>query len=139
MAQLFWSDELLTGVAEIDNQHREVFQQISQFLQACERGQGRAQIEHTLHYFENYVRFHFAAEERVQHEAGYPGLGRHKNLHHELLDKLNDIKADLARSGVTLSASIRVMQFWADWFVKHIALEDKAMADFLRTKGITEI
>lgn len=136
MAKLYWSDELLTGVPEIDNQHKEVFEQISQFLLACQKGQGRATLEHTLSYFENYVRFHFEAEERVQQTSGYPQFRAHQRLHAELLEKLADIKVDLARAGVTLSLSMRVMQFWADWFVNHIAKDDKALADYLRAKGI---
>ena len=139
MAQLYWSDELLTGVQDIDNQHREVFEQITRFLQDCEKGKGRASIEHTLSYFENYVRFHFEAEEKLQQATGYPHVRAHQGHHALLLDKLNELKASLAHGGITLGLSMKAMQFWADWFVHHIAKEDKAVADFLRAKGLSPV
>lgn len=132
MTRLEWSNELLTGLHEIDNQHRKLFSQITKFLDACEQGQGQEVLLETLAFLEKYVRLHFVAEEQLQRIHNYPGLAGHQTLHAALLAELFDYKADLLRNGSTPDMLSRAMQAWAEWFVHHISIDDKAIADFLR-------
>jgi hemerythrin len=138
MAALTWSDDLLLGVSEIDRQHLELFQKISDFNAACQKGQGHGALIETLRYFEDYVRYHFSAEERLQQKIGYPDFAMHQKLHANLLQELKDLRSQLTGSGVTQRLSIRAMEVWTGWFVRHIARDDKAIAEYMQKNGIQQ-
>ena len=131
MANILWSDELLTGINQIDSQHRQLFVQVSRFLDDCDRGQGSERLAETLAFFEDYVLSHFASEEAIQRENRYPRLAEHLQQHAELIKELRGLRAELERDGVSVNLIGSAMQFWADWFLEHIAVSDKAIADFL--------
>lgn len=138
MANILWSDELLTGIQEIDSQHRQLFVQISRFLDDCDRGQGPERLAETLAFFEDYVLSHFAAEEAVQRQNNYPRLNEHLQQHAELIKELHGFRSELEREGVSVNLVGTAMQFWADWFLGHIAGSDKAIADFLHHQSTSQ-
>jgi hemerythrin len=39
-----WTDDLAVGIVEIDNQHKELFHQINQLLEACNQGKGKETV-----------------------------------------------------------------------------------------------
>ena len=69
-----WSDDLLTGVRDIDEQHRELFSRVNTLIVACTQQKGKDEIGNYLQFLMDYVAFHFAAEEREMTTYQYPGL-----------------------------------------------------------------
>ena len=63
-----WTEDLATGVPEIDAQHKELFSRINRLLEACNQGQGRAEVGKTLAFLEEYVLIHFSTEEKIMTE-----------------------------------------------------------------------
>ena len=50
-----WTADLATGVDEIDNQHKELFQRINNLLEACNHGKGKEEVKKVISFLEDYV------------------------------------------------------------------------------------
>lgn len=68
-----WNNSLAIGVAEIDDQHKELFSRFDSLLTACNEGKGRGEVLRVLLFLDDYIKSHFAAEERLQLKHDYPG------------------------------------------------------------------
>jgi len=55
-----WTQNLSIGVAEIDNQHKELFKRINNLLDAISQGKGKQELFAVLEFLEDYSKFHFA-------------------------------------------------------------------------------
>jgi len=63
--------------------------------------------------------------------AGYPELGEHKMLHHELLDKLSS-KASMLYLTHSEKDSAGLIVFLMDWFFQHTTSKDKVFARYVQ-------
>ena len=75
---------LLTGHAAIDAEHGAILTQIAQL-----RGLSGARVWAVVGYLKQLFRTHFAREELLMFEMGYPGLERHALVHQEPLNELD--------------------------------------------------
>ena len=127
-----WSDDLRTGIAEIDAQHQALIGQFNELLDACAKQQGEQEIGRFLTFLTGYVHQHFEDEERVMAEASYTGLERHRFEHDKYRSKLAQLREDLDAKG---STQVTADALWvtAEWFLDHIRQVDMAMAAALRS------
>lgn len=127
-----WSEDLATGVAEIDYQHKEIFKRINALIDASSHGKGKEAVAETLVFLDDYVKTHFAAEEKIQKEVGYPGYADHMALHRAFLEDISRLKSAFDEKGASLSVTIEVKRIVVDWLINHIKKEDKALAKFMK-------
>ena len=132
---LGWSDELATGVAEIDNQHKEIFSRVDRLSAACSEGKGKEEVLRLLLFLEEYVKEHFAAEERLQLRHAYPEYATHKSQHLHFMADVARLTAAFKDEGATLSLVIMTNKTLASWLVQHITRLDRDFANFLREDG----
>lgn len=131
---MIWNDNLLTGVASIDNQHREIFDRIEKTLAAGMRGQGKNEIEETLNFLGDYVMTHFGDEERLQRESGYTDAAKHKFQHDVFISNFKKLYKDYDEHGATLNITLQVNKVIVDWLVQHINTHDLAFAKYYKSK-----
>lgn len=129
-----WSDDLLTGIDEIDDQHRELFQKINKLLEACRRHEGKLEVGQTLRFLEEYAQEHFYLEETSMKEYDYPGLTEHALRHREFINNFVKLHSEFHKHGPSLSVVIEANQMMAQWLCDHIRTVDQEMAGFLRDK-----
>jgi hemerythrin len=129
---LSWDVSLLLRVPEIDAQHQELFGRLDALLDAIRAGNSRDVIGQTLTYLCEYVIRHFAAEENLMAERGYPKLPDHRTEHHAFAAELRELQAEFDRNGPSASLIIRVNTQLASWLRSHVMRTDRALADFLR-------
>lgn len=130
---LQWTDALLTGVEQIDNQHKELFKRINSLFDACQQGKGKDEVMNVLKFLEDYIITHFAAEEKFQRENSYPDYPSHKAMHEEFKKEFYTFKKELA--GATLSSVILTNRLLSSWWTEHIGKLDKALGAFLKGKA----
>ena len=133
--QIEWRDDLLTGVEEIDRQHKELFAHFNALLAACNQGKGRTEIDRLLGFLRNYVAIHFAAEEEIQVASGFPDYGLHRAAHRRFTADLDRLVSQLQSEGPSLPLVIETNQMLVAWLIQHICKMDKALAEFLRTRA----
>lgn len=131
-----WKDDLAVGVKEIDEQHKELFAKVNTLFDACNSGKGKDQIDSVIKYLQEYVVEHFGSEESLQKKYSYPGYEEHKAQHDKFIQDFLKLKEGIDKNGVTGLTIVQLNQVLVDWLIKHIRKTDKALAGFLKEKGI---
>lgn len=121
------TEDLLTGNALIDSQHRQLFGAVNSLMDACSQGKGRAQIQQTVTFLSDYVVKHFGDEERLQVQSNYPGYTGHKQFHDGYRRQLGEVSLELVQAGPTVKALGDLNRVVAV-LISHIRTEDKRVA-----------
>lgn len=129
-----WDPTLVLGVPFIDRQHEELFRRLDALIASIRGGRSRDEVAHTLEFLGAYSREHFAAEEALMEEKGYPALPDHRAEHERFGAELRALQAEYGRDGPTASLIIRVNTQLTTWLRTHIYRTDRALVDFLNAK-----
>lgn len=129
-----WSDDLSTGVAEIDNQHKELFRRINDLFDACNQGKGKNEVAVVMEFLESYVVEHFGMEENYMKKYSYAGYSSHLANHTEFIKNFSVLKKDFEAEGPNADIVIRMNHLLVEWLINHIRKVDKALGAFLKTK-----
>lgn len=121
------TQDLMTGNALIDSEHRQLFAAVNDLMDACAQGRGRDQIEKMVKFLSDYVVKHFSDEEGLQTRSNYPGYPAHKTFHDGYRRQLGDKMDLLRREGPTVKALGELNQI-VGVLVSHIRTEDKRVA-----------
>lgn len=125
------TDDLLTGNALIDSEHRELFAAVNNLMDACAQGMGRDQIQKTVQFLGDYVAKHFRDEEGLQTKSNYPGYPAHKQFHDGYRRKLAETTQVLTREGPSVKA-LGDLNGVVAILVSHIRTEDKRLARHIK-------
>ncbi len=126
---------LLTGVDQIDEQHRELFERIGQLLEASRNRRSREEVVRLLEFLGQYVIDHFAAEERIMAASGYPRQEGHRAEHVQFVKELEILRHELKSEGPTNLFVIRVGNRVTEWLREHIYRTDRALGAWLASRS----
>lgn len=129
MAFIDWTDELATGVGSVDEQHRQLVDIINKFDEAARRGKGSRIMNEILIELIGYTAEHFAHEEQIMAEAGYPQLEKHQSQHRQLLQKVERLQFEFTQQNKRITPDVR--DFLKNWLTNHILKDDMAWAAVL--------
>ncbi len=130
-----WTNELATGVEEIDDQHRKLIDKINTLLISIGQGQkkGKEVLLDTLAFLENYAQVHFQTEENYMKRSKYPEYRKHVKEHHEFIKDLNGIKERIINhtkpTYLGLQSDMGYKMY--TWITNHIGKTDKNMGTYL--------
>lgn len=128
-----WTPDLETGNSLIDGQHKELIEAINKLLDACGNGKGRAEIEATLVFLNNYVVKHFNDEEVLQQRYKYPDAVNHKRYHEAFKATVREIISEFRKDGATVALVAKVNTAIAGWLLNHIKREDVKVAAHIKS------
>ncbi|MCI9370143.1 MAG: hemerythrin family protein [Lachnospiraceae bacterium] len=131
MSRYEFTKKLETGNAIIDKEHRELIDTVNKLLDACSEGKGRASMDETIKFLNNYVDRHFSHEEQLQQQSGYPEITAHKAFHKQYKQTLHEITARISVSGPTI-VELGKLNAHVSILISHINTEDKKLATFLK-------
>ncbi len=117
---LVWSDELNTGIAEIDRQHRRIVDYINR-LEAAQLKKNSRAVQEVVSACIDYTSTHFSYEEQLQQEAGYEFLDVHRKVHALFTHRIAEYERRL-RAGDEVADELHDML--ARWLINHIKLDD---------------
>ncbi len=124
-----WNPNLELGIEYIDMQHKHLVELCnklhSEILQnGKDSGAGwKNQVAITLKECVNYVRTHFADEEKLMKLINYEGYDSHKKRHDEF--SINVLETAKNFDTMSFTDAIKFAKFLYDWILSHIAHEDK--------------
>ncbi len=131
MASIVWDPSLETGVVDIDDQHRSLFRLASELQAAIEsEACDDETIANAVYALTDYVTQHFADEEDLMHETGYPASGPHR-AQHELLAGETLRYVSRYFNGDALAAC-ELAPFVMRWLRNHILNTDARFAAWYR-------
>lgn len=122
-----WTPRLATGVAALDEQHKEIFQWLAE-LENASADQRTLFGVYAITRLKHYMREHFAAEEALMRSAAYPDLAAHMAEHAVFRSKLGELQLRSIQEDV----SADTVQFLTDWLTNHIATTDMAYVPYLK-------
>jgi len=126
-------DPLLeTGDPMIDEQHRELFARLDRLLEASHERRSAPEIAGLLDFLGDYVVQHFAAEERLMAEVGYPGTASHRAEHAHFVQEYAVLYREFRNEGPRLSFVVKISNRVTAWLREHIYRTDRALAEWVR-------
>ncbi|WP_270565382.1 bacteriohemerythrin [Clostridium beijerinckii] len=128
---LNWDNNLATGIVNIDNQHKELFNRINKLLTAMKEGKGKDEVIGTLNFLEDYVIKHFTEEEEIQKKNNYPKYSIQHKQHEEFKDELKELRRTFETNGTSALFVIKVQNRMSTWWKSHIRDLDKDLGKFL--------
>lgn len=134
-----WKEHYRVGSELIDTQHQELFKRLSNFIQVVQGNnpwdERLAEVKSTLEFMQHYVVIHFADEEALQKEVGYPDLERHTAIHEQFKAEIGRFAQKAQAEGFNEEA---VQEFGAKvmtWLIMHVGREDQKIGEFIRSRG----
>lgn len=119
-----WSDEYLTGIAEIDEQHHGFFEAAHRLYDQILNCEGEHGVEEAVTFLRDYAERHFQTEEALMRKHEFPSLERHKRLHDAFFENLELLGDELKVFGPSQHLADRALEVAQDWLIEHIAEED---------------
>ena len=129
---LVWKPSLELGVAEIDAQHKALFEVAGRFSAAVEARESVAVLEELFAFLAEYALDHFAAEERLMREVGYPELARHMQEHTLFKRQLASLVPQWSSEGASPAVLMALRGFLELWLNEHVSTTDQRIGDFVR-------
>jgi hemerythrin len=118
------------GVKEIDEQHKGLLNFVNELFdhstgdEIDEKSYFKEVIQQAVQYIKN----HFATEERYMIATKYPGYAAHKKTHDSFtLTVLNSVKEYESGKRLVLE---KFAYFLKDWILSHVAVMDKQYSDY---------
>lgn len=128
MTLLHWTDDLNTGIQVIDNQHQRIVDYINQ-LDHAQREHSREEVATVLDELVDYTLSHFAFEESLMEEAGYPYINAHKRVHQLFVKRVADYQQ---RFKMEEDIAAELLNTLRAWLINHIKNDDRDYADDVR-------
>lgn len=120
------SETHVVGVAEIDEQHTEMFA-LANRLCATLRDGDDLMGESLFKVLLAYTEYHFATELKLMLQHGYPDRKAHDAEHERLVLELRRFGPELGDKDAQF-----LRDFFTTWLLEHILEHDKALGAFLR-------
>lgn len=134
MSLFVWDSKYSVNIAEIDRQHQKLFDLFNELYDAMQQGHGNDVVGKVLASVVDYTAYHFAYEEKLFQQYGYPDESAHRAEHAKLAEQAKVLvqKLQAGQSHVTMAT----LKFLCDWLNNHILGSDRKFAPFLMGKGV---
>ena len=120
-----WGERLATGIQELDQQHRDIVNNINAVLEACDRHRSRDVIEDALESLGSSVIEYFRGEERILRERGYHGYTSHRSGHDAFVEEWQQMHDRFDIEGVTPLVLSMLQYNLIEWLLQHMSETDK--------------
>lgn len=135
-----WKDKYKIGVDKIDEQHKELFRRVSEFiflLRSEVQWEDKVQkVKETLEFMQSYVVIHFRDEEAYQKEINYPELIIHKEIHDQFKHDMGIFEERFNDEGYNEVLVQKYASILLAWLIKHVVVSDGKIGDFVRKQQL---
>jgi len=130
-----WKQRMSVGVSQFDEEHKKLVSIINDLHDSMREGKSKEVLCSILDRLVDYTATHFAHEEQLMRQHGYPDMDTHIAEHRQLVEKAKDIQKQ-ARDHVTSALSMQTMSFLSGWLTGHIQGVDARYSAFFNKLGI---
>jgi hemerythrin len=122
-----WSDEYSVGNAEIDSQHKKLFDILNRLFDICVGKDEAGTVESVMDDLESYTDYHFTYEEQLMRDIGYKEIESHRAGHNFFTKEI--MFAKRRQSQDKSSTDNKLIEFLSNWLIQHVTEEDKKYAN----------
>ena len=132
--RLEWQEKYSVGVAVIDEDHRQMIDDLNAFVQAIAVGATVGPAAGHLYELLRHTYYHFRREEALMRETAYSKLAEHIAEHDALYEGLLGFSRDFTSRPHRDVAEFA--GFLATWVLTHVEEQDIPLGEHLQSKGI---
>ena len=127
-----WSPTFSVGVKLIDEQHKGLLNLVNDLFNHVigDDAEERIYFQTVIQTAVNYVKVHFATEEKIMVATKFPGYAEHKRAHDTfvltVVDNIRDFEAGKKFTLATFT------KFLKEWVLTHIAIMDKQYFEYFK-------
>lgn len=129
-----WKSTMNVNIRQIDEQHKKLVAMLNDLHKAMKLKKSNKVMTSIIERLIEYTKSHFATEEKLFAQHGYPQGKQHTEAHKKLTEQVIDIQRKF-QSG-EIMASSELMNLLKNWLLKHIQGTDMKFASFLRERGV---
>lgn len=129
-----WKDEYSVGIESIDNDHKKLLSLINNLQTSSLYYTGEDFDKQALDELLEYTKFHFAREEKLMEDNGYPDFQSHRRQHKHMTEHVVKMVKEYQDDSEKTVEDL--LNFLKDWLINHINGSDKEYSGFLREKGV---
>jgi hemerythrin-like metal-binding protein len=126
-----WSDKLVTGISEVDEQHQRLVELINEVGSLCTQDAGSDKIKPVLDQLVQYTQYHFKNEEQLmrQYSVSAPHQQHHLKAHEAFCEQVT-LAIGIIQSSPqsTMNLLAQLLNYLTRWLLQHIMVEDLRMA-----------
>ncbi len=126
-----WDNSLELGVPELDEQHREIFNNFKRLSTACQEGHGEVVLLEVLAFLKDHVARHFPSEEALMEQHHYPDLPEHREQHAKYRAMVEEFCTQAEGNGNKHELAIEVDRQLIRWLILHIRGSDREMVEYI--------
>jgi hemerythrin len=130
MLTLEWSASHAVYVTDMDDEHVEIFQALSELDRSLATGRPPSAIRQEAQALATQVDGHFAHEERLMRAARYGSFRWHKRLHNHARKRVAQFVSRLEQGEA--DAGLKLIEYLTSWLHDHTRLADMMLGAFLR-------
>lgn len=128
---LEWRSDYDIGHMMIDYDHRNLCNLINALHRDAHAGFAPERIEKTFRILVHYVEQHFAREENLFRESGYPAAADHIRQHREIARRVRDGAEQFARRPDDFDTD-DFLAFLRSWLTYHILESDRGYLPYVK-------
>jgi hemerythrin-like metal-binding protein len=128
-----WNDTLDIGVNAMNHEHKQILDAMNRIYDAAQAGRAGDEINRLVEHLGSVCVRHFKDEEAYMASIGFPGLGNHKFIHEDLLNRYARHAEEIRKAGG--NASGQFFHFLQHWLTAHIKGIDRKYGDHARSSG----
>lgn len=125
-----FTENLKTGISQIDEQHEHLIGLINNLHDAMKRSDGSKILGETFEKLKAYTEYHFEFEETLFREFHYPDMENHIKEHNNLRLKVNIMREGFIMQNFESTSA--ALDFLKTWLFNHIMKTDMKYRDFLQ-------
>jgi len=134
-----WDKQYETGIASIDNQHKELVRIIGELsdlmIDATEGDDVYDKMVGIINALTDYTHFHFKFEEDLFEKLNYADKEAHMAEHSKLMAEIENLDLSAADED-PLAFGKKILKFLISWLYKHISGTDFLYRDFFNQHGV---
>ncbi|MGA9665460.1 MAG: hemerythrin family protein [Gallionella sp.] len=127
----------MSDVAEIEQEHQKLIDMLNALNEALNKHEPRQDIYRVIGDIIAYTELHFANEEHIMAQSGFPEIELHKNHHQRMISEAHRLKEKYDEVGEELFS-----EWYNHWFYKnflaHIQYADKPIEDYILQNGVKQ-
>lgn len=133
--ETIWDESFSVGNPILDNQHKKLLRICNDLAACVERNppDSDSRFHDILNDLSAYAREHFATEEGLLKQLGYPNLVEHAEEHFIYVEKFTEILS-LASDGMLDKAG--TLMFLSKWWADHILVSDKGYQAYFEHQAL---
>ena len=127
-----WSSDFCVDVAELDDDHKMLFELLNHLHTIIENGDVSA-LPAIIDDLQQYTIYHFRHEEEMMQACHYQYFDNHKLVHRMMEARLDEFISNPEFNN-DIQAATSLLVFFENWLKDHIAGMDRSYSDCIQIK-----